>query len=89
MRTIKLLSIIVLITVQQSYAQQSAENKKELKNIINAYGKSVLERDSSAFYNLFNDGPVTWCAALRDRSQAKEVEKKGVKAAGSNYFSGS
>jgi hypothetical protein len=86
MKTIKLLSTILLITVQQSYAQQATDNKQEISIIINKYIKSVIEKDSTTFYDLFNDGPVTWCAAIKDRSQAKETERKKTKSA---YFSGS
>ncbi len=78
-----------MLTTGQSHAQQAVDNKKELTVLINKYVKSVIDKDSVTFYDLFNDGPVTWCAALKDNSQAKEIEKKGVKAAGSNYFSGS
>ncbi|WP_144916572.1 Cif family virulence factor [Mucilaginibacter frigoritolerans] len=85
MKTIKLLPIALLITVKQLYAQ-TTNNKKEISILINKYAKSVIEKDSTTFYDLFNDGPVTWCAALKDRSQAREVARKG---AGSNYFSGS
>ncbi len=87
MKPVKLFSIILLVTIQQSHAQQST-NKKQISAIINTYIKSVIEKDSVAFYNLFNDGTVTWCAALKDRSQAKELEKKGA-IARSDYFSGS
>jgi len=89
MKTIKQLLIIFLITTQQTYAQRTTDNKKEIRFIIEEYSKSVIDRDSATFYGLFNDGVVTWCAALKDRSQAKEIEKKGRKSVGSNYFSGS
>lgn len=89
MKTIKLLSIIFLATMQQSYAQQTVNNKKEINNLIDKYIQSVIDRDSTIFYDLFNDGTVNWCAAIKDRSQAREIEKKGIKVAGSNYFSGS
>jgi len=86
MKSIQLLSIILLITGQQSYAQQTTGNKNEINLLINKYIKSVIEKDSIAFYDLFNDAPVTWCAAIKDRSQAKRIEKKEIKPA---YFSGS
>jgi hypothetical protein len=89
MKTIKLLAVILLIIIQHAHAQQPVNNKKEINTLINKYIKSVIEKDSVTFYDLFNDGPVTWCAAVKDRSQAKEIEKRGTKAAGSNYFSGS
>ncbi len=85
----KIILVILLISIQHTYAQQITNNKKEISILINQYSKSVIEKDSTTFYSLFNDGPVTWCAALKDRSQAKEVETKGAKAAGTNYFSGS
>ena len=89
MKKIKLLSIIFLIAAQNSYAQQNTDNHKEITALINNYSKSVIERDSTEFYSLFNDDTVTWCAALKDKSQAKEIEKSGIKSARSNYFSGS
>jgi len=89
MRTIKLLSIIGLITVSQSYAQQSPDNKKEIRIILDTYSKCVTEKDSAAFYNLFNNGIVTYCAAIKDRSQAKEIGKSGSKGVRSNYFASS
>ncbi|NOW95237.1 nuclear transport factor 2 family protein [Mucilaginibacter sp. SG564] len=89
MKAIKLLFIALLISIGQAYAQQPSDNKKEITDIINKYTQSVIARDSVTFYSLFNDGPVTWCGAIKGKSQAKEIEKRGVKAAGSNYFSGS
>jgi hypothetical protein len=80
--TIKLLSIVLLTTVLHSYAQQTTDNKKEINTIINQYIKSVIEKDSTTFYDLFNDGPVTWCASIKDSSHAKEKTKAA-------YFSGS
>lgn len=87
--TINLLPIIFSIMTGACYAQQKTDNRKNILDVINKYSQCVIERDSSAFYDLFNDGNVTWSAALKDRSQAKEVDRKGLKAAGSNYFSGS
>jgi hypothetical protein len=89
MKTIKLLPVIILITVQHLYAQQTTNDKNEISLVISKYSKSVIEKDSVTFYNLFNGDAVTWCAALKNRSQAREIAKKGVKTAGSNYFSGS
>ena len=89
MKNIKLSSILFLFITQQAFSQQKADNRKEITEIINNYSKYVIERDSTAFYDLFNDSPVTWCAALKDRSQAKELEKNGSKSARRNYFSGS
>ncbi|SEW45807.1 Putative lumazine-binding [Chitinophaga sp. YR573] len=86
MKTITLLTIIFLTIAQQSIAQQTTDNKKEISILIDKYSKSVIEKDSTSFYELFNDGVVTWCAAIKDRSQAREIEKKAVS---SNYFSGS
>jgi hypothetical protein len=86
MKTIKLLSVISLIAMQ-SYAQKTVDNKKEINVLINKYIQSVIERDSTTFYDLFNDGTVNWCAAIKDKSQAKEVEEKGT-AARNSYFSG-
>ncbi|SDT68281.1 Putative lumazine-binding [Mucilaginibacter mallensis] len=89
MKNIKLLSIVFLIITQHAYAQQKTADRNEITDVINEYSKYVIEKDSIAFYSLFNDGPVTWCAALKERSQAREFEKNGIKAAKRNYFSGS
>ena len=83
------LIIACFFASQQSHAQQNTDNKKEIKAIIDLYSESVIKRDSITFYNLFNDGTVTWCAALMEKSQNKEIETKGIEKAGSNYFSGS
>jgi hypothetical protein len=88
MKYTKLLLLAFLITIQ-SQAQQQTTDKKQVLNIINQYSESVIKRDSVAFYNLFNEGTVTWCAALMDKSQNKEVENKGKEKAGKSYFSGS
>jgi hypothetical protein len=88
MSLLKMFVVVILITTAQcSFAQQASTDKQQIEAIIATYSKSVIERDSSAFYSLFIDGPVTWCGALKDNSQAREVAKKGEKVAGSNYFS--
>lgn len=78
-----------LIALKPIHAQQKPDNKKEIKEIIDQYSESVIKRDSVAFYNLFNEDNVTWCAALMENSQNKEIQKKGKDKAGSSYFSGS
>jgi len=89
MKVLPLWSILLLLTARQAHEQPVTDNKKEINTLINQYVRSVIEKDSATFYDLFNDSPVTWCAALKDRSQAKEVQNKGAAKAGSNYFSGS
>lgn len=79
--------VVFLITFQFSNGQEKTSNKKEINNIIKLYSESVIKKDSITFYNLFNDGTVTWCAALKDKSQQKEVEKRGADKARTNYFS--
>lgn len=86
MKCIKIIVLLLLAVVQQTSAQQKMDNKKEINNVINTYIRAVIERDSVAFYELFNDGRVTWCASIKDRSQAKEMETKVSKDA---YFEGS
>lgn len=85
----KILLIVLLIAIQYSNAQLKSDTKKEINEIINQYSESVIKKDSVTFYSLFNDGNVTWCAALMDKSQRKEIERNGVEKAGSGYFSGS
>ena len=75
--------------VQQSHTQQKTNDKKEIYAIINTYISSVIERDSVAFYDLFNHGTVTWCAAVKDKSQAKEIEANSAANIRNSYFEGS
>ena len=89
MKNPTLLTVVLLALVQQSYAQQKADNKKEINAIIRTYSKTVIEKDSVAFYDLFNEGTVTWCAAVKEKSQAKEIEQEGIDKAGNSYFEGS
>ncbi|MHA3789013.1 nuclear transport factor 2 family protein [Flavobacterium hauense] len=81
--------VLLFVVMQQLNAQQKNDDKRAINGIVDVYSKAVIQRDSVAFYKLFNSDAVTWCAALKERSQIKEVEIKGVKEAGSNYFSGS
>ena len=78
----------LLLIVQYGNAQQSNSDKKEILHIIDTYTKNVIERDSVGFYNLFNDEAVVWCGAITDRSQQRLIAQKGIKKAGSNYFTG-
>lgn len=89
MKNIKLLMFVFLMIIQFSNGQEKTNNKKEISNIIKLYSESVIKKDSITFYNLFNDGTVTWCAALKDKSQQKEVQKRGADRARTNYFSSS
>lgn len=89
MKYLKLLAFLFLIAFQQTHGQKNTNNKKEIHAIIEQYSESVIKRDSIQFYDLFNDGTVTWCAALMEKSQNKEIETKGIEKARSNYFSGS
>ena len=89
MKNIKLLYVIFLLSAQYVSAQQKSDDYKEIISIINKYSISVIEKHSVTFYGLFNDDAVTWCAALKERSQGKESEKKDPESAWSNYFSGS
>lgn len=88
MKKINILSFIFLAAIQ-CYGQQKLNNSKKILAIIDSYSKSVIEKDSIVFYSLFNDDHVVWCAAYKDRTQAREVEIKGEAKAGSSYFSGS
>jgi hypothetical protein len=71
------------------YAQQTTQDRKNITDLINTYSKCVIDKDSTTFYNLFNDGPVTWCAALKDRSKEREIQKSSGKSERKSYFSGS
>lgn len=89
MRYIKLLIVMLLTVMQQLHSQEKSNNMQEINDIIEKYSKSVIQRDSVTFYSLFNTENVTWCAALKDSSQFREVEAKGAVKAGTGYFFGS
>jgi len=88
MKKSNILLVIFVLPVMQitSYAQQISDNKGQINAVLKTYVQSVIERDSTAFYSLFNDGPVEWAAAVKDRSQAKLNEKSPQ---ATNYFSSS
>lgn len=88
MKKISVLAFLLLISIE-SYSQQKQDNKKKILNIIDSYSKSVIEKDSTVFYSLFNEDHVVWCAAYKERTYAREIEKKGETEAGNSYFSGS
>jgi hypothetical protein len=52
---------------QHNSADNSADNSA-IAALIQTYSESVINRDSVTFYSLFNDGPVIWCGAEKDRS---------------------
>jgi hypothetical protein len=89
MKTIELLSVLILMITGACYAQQKKEDRNNITDLINTYSKCVIEKDSTVFYGLFNDGPVTWCAALKDKSMEREIQKSGGKSEPKSYFSGS
>lgn len=88
MKDIKLLLFVLLAAMTQSNAQQQTTDKKEINTIIERYSESVIKRDSITFYDLFNDGTVTWCASIKDQSQSKEEAIKGIQKARNSYFAG-
>jgi len=88
MKKINILSFM-LLTAILSYGQKKPDDHKKIMEIIESYSKSVIEKDSIVFYSLFNGHHVVWCAAYKDRTQAKEIEENGEAKAGSSYFSGS
>ena len=88
MRKFKMMSILFL-AVLPFYGQQKADNKKIILAMIDAYSESVIKKDSTTFYSLFNEENVVWCAGYKDRTQARETELKGNDKVESNYFSGS
>ncbi|KLT67079.1 hypothetical protein [Pedobacter sp. BMA] len=84
------LTIIILVWASNLYAQKKPKPVAGIQAVIQAYSESVLERDSLRFYQLFNDGPIVWCAALKAYSQEQESKKtKSGAAARKTYFSGS
>lgn len=89
MRNLTALFIIILATIQPFQAQQKGNDKHEITQIIDRYSESVIKRDSITFYGLFNDDAVTWCAAIKERSQAREIQEKGLAAARNSYFTSS
>lgn len=89
MKDLKILIVLLLVVVQQLSAQQKLNDKERISAIIEKYSDAVIKKDSVAFYTLFNDDNVTWCASVTDKSQRKEIEAKGLKESSRGYFTGS
>lgn len=89
MKIVTVMPILFFAIVQPAFAQKKTDGKKEIIQIIDAYSESVIKRDSATFYNLFNKDAVTWCLALRERSQSRELGKRSPEIGRSNYSSGS
>lgn len=84
-----LIPLLLIAVAHHSFAQQQAGDKAAINAILRKYSDCVIQRDSVAFYKLFNDDDVIWCAAVKDKSQRKEIEAKGKEKAGNSYFTGS
>jgi len=77
MSNLKLVAICLLVALPSCYSQQKKENMNQIRRIIEKYSESVIKKDSIVFYDLFDSGNVTWCGALKDRSQMKITANKG------------
>lgn len=80
---------MLLFTSKFALSQQKNADDKAIYTSINSYSRSVIGRDSASFYELFNNDPVSWCAALAPLSQFGELSKSGQQKPRSAYFSGS
>lgn len=89
MKIAKINIILLFLIGQCGFAQQTKIRNKEILDIIDTYTKSVIARDSVAFYKLFNDEAVVWCGAVTERSQQRVIAQKGISEAGNSYFTGS
>jgi hypothetical protein len=85
-RIILMLIILTASTGVRSFAQQNTDDESAIRTVLKIYERSVINRDSVAFYDLFNNGPVEWAAGIKDRSQEKIIAKQGPRT---NYFSSS
>jgi len=81
--------IIFMLFFQRVVAQNKVIDYNQINDIIREYTRCVTEKDSVAFYALFNEGTVTWCAAIKEASMAKAKEEQGNKKRGTNYFADS
>jgi len=89
MKSSKILIVLLLIVAQQLSAQQKSNDKEQISAVIEKYSEAVIKKDSVAFYSLFNDDNVTWCASVTDKSQRKEIKAKGLNESARGYFTGS
>ena len=76
-RIILMLIILTASTGVRSFAQQNTDDESAIRTVLKIYERSVINRDSVAFYDLFNNGPVEWAAGIKDRSQEKIIAKQG------------
>jgi len=84
----KVITVTILTMVWiPAFAQVKPDDRSEISKLIEDYSQSVIERDSTTFYDLFNEGIVIWGAVLAERSAAKDVVN--AKPVRNNYSSGS
>ena len=90
MFTMKIVFVVLIATLTGSTrlaAQAATGNKAEILRLIDRYSESVIKRDSIAFYELFNNDVVSWCAAIKEKSHAREMEGKDKETIRDSYFS--
>ena len=81
-------SLLAMILGNLTASGQQQKDRKEILQLIEKYSAAVISRDSATFYELFNNGQVTWAGSLSQRSQDKEIES-GKSTSSSAYFMGS
>ncbi|WP_346985880.1 nuclear transport factor 2 family protein [Chryseobacterium sp. POE27] len=82
MKKFSLLFFVIACSVLS--AQNIASEKKAIESVVNQFKKSIISKDSSAFYSLFHTEAVSWIGVNRTKTQLKlsESDPKNVK----NYF---
>jgi len=77
--TSRLLVFILLFAALPALkAQTSAAadpQRKEIETVLNAFMRSIRDKDSTTFLSLFYDGPIGWAGAYKEKSQQKRLLK--------------
>ena len=69
--------IIILLGLTPTVAlcQQKDQEQAAIKKVINSFMGCLKTKDSTAFYQLFYNGPVTWVGVDKARTRLNRLEK--------------
>ncbi len=82
MKTILLIIFILLSNFMM--AQNLTNEKAEIGKVLQQFKESIIKKDSTTFYSLFHENPVTWIGVVKNKTQQKRLEKNPLNT--KNYF---
>ena len=67
--------LAIVFFADTSYRQIGAnEDKKAIENVIPAFMKSIVNKDSTSFYTLFYAAPATWVGISKQKTYAEDLK---------------